>query len=136
MSVPSTDLINLTISDPDPGTAAKIANTYASQLVSYINQLSLASVSQALAQISARLTTLPAGSPARAQLLQEQNTLTALQALSSGGPVVDAEGNVLTTVFAGTTGGGPHGGYGVANSTVTQMLAGPEHLIGVTPCDG
>jgi S1-C subfamily serine protease len=54
---------------------------------------------------------------------------------NSGGPVVDAEGDVLTTVFAGTTGGGPHGGYGVANSTVTQILAGPEHLIGVTPCD-
>jgi S1-C subfamily serine protease len=42
---------------------------------------------------------------------------------NSGGPLVDAEGRVLTTVFAGTVGGGPHGGYGVANSTVVRVLA-------------
>jgi hypothetical protein len=43
---------------------------------------------------------------------------------NSGGPLVDAGGRVLTTVFAGTVGGGPHGGYGVANATVSQILAG------------
>ena len=43
---------------------------------------------------------------------------------NSGGPLVDAEGGVLTTVFAGTVGGGPAGGYGVANATVAQILAG------------
>jgi S1-C subfamily serine protease len=42
---------------------------------------------------------------------------------NSGGPVVDESGRVLTTVFAGTVGGGPHGGYGVADSTVSQVLA-------------
>lgn len=42
---------------------------------------------------------------------------------NSGGPVVDEAGSVLTTVFAGTVGGGPHGGYGVADSTVTRVLA-------------
>jgi S1-C subfamily serine protease len=42
---------------------------------------------------------------------------------NSGGPLVDGEGDVLTTVFAGTVGGGPHGGYGVANSTVAHALA-------------
>jgi hypothetical protein len=26
-------------------------------------------------------------------------------------------------VFAGTVGGGPHGGYGVANETVTHLLS-------------
>lgn len=47
---------------------------------------------------------------------------------NSGGPLVGAEGDVLTTVFAGTVGGGPPGGYGVANATVQQILAqaGPE----------
>ena len=33
---------------------------------------------------------------------------------------------MLTTVFAGTVGGGPHGGYGVANSTVAHELAAPD----------
>ena len=42
---------------------------------------------------------------------------------NSGGPLVDGDGHVLTTVFAGTVGGGPHGGYGVANSTVAHALA-------------
>ena len=42
---------------------------------------------------------------------------------NSGGPLVDGEGHVLTTVFAGTVGGGPHGGYGVANATVATVLA-------------
>jgi S1-C subfamily serine protease len=41
---------------------------------------------------------------------------------NSGGPLVDGAGHVLTTVFAGTVGGGPRGGYGVANATVGQVL--------------
>ena len=42
---------------------------------------------------------------------------------NSGGPLVDDEGHILTTVFAGTVGGRPRGGYGVANETVTSVLA-------------
>jgi hypothetical protein len=42
---------------------------------------------------------------------------------NSGGPLVDGNGNVLTTVFAGTVGGGTPGGYGVANATVLGILA-------------
>jgi S1-C subfamily serine protease len=41
---------------------------------------------------------------------------------NSGGPLVDVGGRVLTTVFAGTVGGGPRGGYGVANQTVAGLL--------------
>ncbi len=41
---------------------------------------------------------------------------------NSGGPLVDGAGHVLTTVFAGTVSGGPHGGYGVANATVASAL--------------
>ncbi len=43
---------------------------------------------------------------------------------NSGGPLIDPAGGVLTTIFAGTVGGGPHGGYGVANATVARLLAG------------
>jgi S1-C subfamily serine protease len=42
---------------------------------------------------------------------------------NSGGPLVSASGSVLTTVFAGTVGAGPRGGYGVANGTVAAVLA-------------
>jgi hypothetical protein len=54
---------------------------------------------------------------------------------NSGGPVVDDAGEVLTTVFAGTTGGGPPGGYGVANATVTRVLEGAGASVGTGPCD-
>jgi S1-C subfamily serine protease len=54
---------------------------------------------------------------------------------NSGGPVVDSAGEVLTTVFAGTTGGGPAGGYGVANATVAHLLAGAGAAVGTGPCD-
>jgi S1-C subfamily serine protease len=53
---------------------------------------------------------------------------------NSGGPLVDRDGRVLTTVFASTTGGGPRGGYGVANATVAQVLAGPGHMVGTGEC--
>ncbi|HEY1458368.1 MAG TPA: MarP family serine protease [Solirubrobacteraceae bacterium] len=53
---------------------------------------------------------------------------------NSGGPVVDGSGRVLTTVFAGTTGGGPHGGYGVANATVTHVLAGATAPVATGHC--
>jgi S1-C subfamily serine protease len=54
---------------------------------------------------------------------------------NSGGPLVDVYGNVLTTVFAGTVGGGPAGGYGVANATVARILAeaGPG-TVDTGPC--
>ncbi|MGA7705857.1 MAG: MarP family serine protease [Solirubrobacteraceae bacterium] len=53
---------------------------------------------------------------------------------NSGGPLVDRDGQVLTTVFASTTGGGPHGGYGVANATVAHVLAGAGHMVGTGEC--
>ncbi len=55
---------------------------------------------------------------------------------NSGGPVVDSEGHVLTTVFAGTTGSGPHGGYGVADATVARVLARAGRPLGTGPCTG
>jgi S1-C subfamily serine protease len=48
---------------------------------------------------------------------------------NSGGPVVDGAGEVLTTVFASTVGNGPRGGYGVANSTVEDVLAGAQSRV-------
>lgn len=53
---------------------------------------------------------------------------------NSGGPLVDSSGAILTMVFAGTTGGGPAGGYGVANATVARVLASAQGAVGTGSC--
>jgi uncharacterized membrane protein required for colicin V production len=52
---------------------------------------------------------------------------------NSGGPAVDAQGRVLTTVFAATT-TGPRGGYGVPNAIVREALAGASGEVSTGPC--
>lgn len=52
---------------------------------------------------------------------------------NSGGPVVDARGRVVATVFAATT-GGPKGGYGVPNAVVSDVLAGAREPVSTGPC--
>ncbi len=42
---------------------------------------------------------------------------------NSGGPLVDGDGRVLTTVFASIVGRSSRGGYGVANATVATVLS-------------
>ncbi len=59
---------------------------------------------------------------------------------NSGGPLVDMQGRVLTTIFAGTVGGGTAGGYGVADATVASVLseanarAQSGESVGTGPC--
>jgi S1-C subfamily serine protease len=61
---------------------------------------------------------------------------------NSGGPLVDENGGVLTTIFAATVGGGIQGGYGVANETVSTVLAtararaAANRSVGTGPCTG
>jgi S1-C subfamily serine protease len=50
---------------------------------------------------------------------------------NSGGPMVDADGEVVTTVFAATT-SGPHGGFGVPNSIVRATLQSARASAGVS----
>jgi S1-C subfamily serine protease len=52
---------------------------------------------------------------------------------NSGGPVVDANGRVLTTVFAATV-GGPQGGYGVPDPIVRSALADARGTVSTGPC--
>jgi Trypsin-like peptidase domain/Colicin V production protein len=53
---------------------------------------------------------------------------------NSGGPAVDADGRVLTTVFAAQQGNGQAGGLGVPNAIVRRALAGRLHPTGTGPC--
>jgi S1-C subfamily serine protease len=53
---------------------------------------------------------------------------------NSGGPVVDAAGKVLTTVFAAAKDNGPPGGLGVPDSIVSDALSGPLRPTGTGPC--
>jgi S1-C subfamily serine protease len=53
---------------------------------------------------------------------------------NSGGPVVTANGEVLMTVFASTTGGGVPGGYGVANATILRVLRAAREPVGTGRC--
>lgn len=53
---------------------------------------------------------------------------------NSGGPVVDAGGQVVATVFASSLGDGPPSGLGVPNRVVTQALAGPLDGADTGPC--
>ena len=53
---------------------------------------------------------------------------------NSGGPIVDGEGEVLTTVFAATVGGPIRGGYGVPNDVVRRRLSRAREQVDTGPC--
>jgi hypothetical protein len=55
---------------------------------------------------------------------------------NSGGPAIDAAGQVLSTVFAATTTPGPPGGYGVANATVRADLGRVSTRVSTERCSG
>ncbi len=59
----------------------------------------------------------------------------AVRSGNSGGPMVDADGQVVTTVFAATT-SGPRGGFGVPNSIVRTALerAASSNGVSTGPC--
>jgi S1-C subfamily serine protease len=61
----------------------------------------------------------------------------AVRSGNSGGPMVDAGGRVVTTVFAATT-SGPRGGFGVPNAVVRSTLRKAQASDGVStgPCAG
>ncbi|MBV9213546.1 MAG: MarP family serine protease [Actinobacteria bacterium] len=66
-----------------------------------------------------------------------RRNVTALRGLvrsgNSGGPLVDARGRVLATIFAATT-GGPQGGYAVPDSVVLRALQAASSPVGTGPC--
>lgn len=67
-----------------------------------------------------------------------QRSITSLRGLvregNSGGPMVDARGQVVTTVFAATVGGAVQGGYGVPNAVVRRALTQARGPVDTGPC--
>jgi len=55
---------------------------------------------------------------------------------NSGGPALNAGGEVVTTIFAQTVGEGVRGGYGVPNEIVEETLAGAGGPVDTGPCVG
>jgi hypothetical protein len=53
---------------------------------------------------------------------------------NSGGPVVDGDGRVLTTVFASATGSSRQEGFGVPNAVVADALARASGPVDTGPC--
>jgi S1-C subfamily serine protease len=54
---------------------------------------------------------------------------------NSGGPLVDARGRVVGTVFAAAIGKGPKGGYAVPDDIVGQRIAGAgSGRVSTGPC--
>jgi S1-C subfamily serine protease len=53
---------------------------------------------------------------------------------NSGGPMVDDQGRVLTTLFAASVTNGGRTGYGVPDSVVRDDLAGARGPVGTGPC--
>ena len=58
-----------------------------------------------------------------------------IRAGNSGGPVVDAGGGVVATVFAATT-RGPKGGFGIPTGIVVSALSARHHSVDTGPCVG
>jgi S1-C subfamily serine protease len=53
---------------------------------------------------------------------------------NSGGPMVDGEGRVVTTIFAATTNSAQRGGYGVPNPIVERALGRISGPVSTGPC--
>jgi Trypsin-like peptidase domain/Colicin V production protein len=53
---------------------------------------------------------------------------------NSGGPMVDGDGRVLTTIFAATVGGERDSGFGVPDSIVREALARASGPVDTGPC--
>ena len=59
----------------------------------------------------------------------------AVRSGNSGGPMVDGDGRVVTTIFAATT-SGPRGGYGVPNASCARPWRARADGVSTGPCAG
>jgi S1-C subfamily serine protease len=87
------------------------------------------------ARIGPTITALSQDAYGRGPLRRKITTLRAdVRSGNSGGPLVDGNGRVLTTIFASSVSGGERAGYGVPDSVVAEALARAKAPVGTGPC--
>jgi S1-C subfamily serine protease len=87
------------------------------------------------ARIGPTITALSQDAYGRGPLRRKITTMRGLvRSGNSGGPLVDGDGRVLTTIFASSLSGGERAGYGVPDSVVTDALARVRGPVDTGPC--
>jgi len=87
------------------------------------------------ARIGPTITALSQDAYGRGPLRRKITTMRGLvRSGNSGGPLVDGDGRVLTTIFASSLSGGERAGYGVPDSVVTNALARARGPVDTGPC--
>jgi S1-C subfamily serine protease len=87
------------------------------------------------ARLGPTITALSDDAYGRGPLRRRITTLRGLvRSGNSGGPVVDTDGRVLTTIFASTAGGVQRAGYGVPDSVVQKALGSVKDTVSTGPC--
>jgi S1-C subfamily serine protease len=87
------------------------------------------------ARIGPTITALSQDAYGRGPLRRKITTLRGeVRSGNSGGPLVDGDGRVLTTIFASSVSGGARTGYGVPDTVVTDALARARGAVGTGPC--
>ena len=87
------------------------------------------------ARIGPTITALSQDAYGRGPLRRRITTMRGLvRSGNSGGPLVDGDGRVLTTIFASSLSGGERTGYGVPDSVVTDALARARGPVDTGPC--
>jgi S1-C subfamily serine protease len=87
------------------------------------------------ARIGPTITAISQDAYGRGPLRRKITTLRgAVRSGNSGGPLVDGNGRVLTTIFASSTARGEHAGYGVPDSLVASALARARGPVSTGPC--
>ena len=85
------DLMDVSVTDPDPVRAARLANGFANALVAYLNEAAQAQLVAGRARLQSELAKLPPTDPGRTALQQGLRQVIALEAVTNGGvQVVEA----------------------------------------------
>jgi len=87
------------------------------------------------ARIGPTITAVSQDAYGRGPLRRKITTLRGLvRSGNSGGPLVDGNGRVLTTIFASSASGGRRAGYGVPDTVVMSALERARGRLGTGPC--
>lgn len=91
------DLIDVSVTDPDPAQATLKANAFASALVDYSTATAQQQLVAGQAKLQNELAALPAGSPSRTALQQGLEQVIALEAVTNGGIQIVQRASTPTT---------------------------------------